>query len=104
MSTLLGRTGLHMTADRSSADRVLVINLLHFWVRETDTYDAEVRAAVTVEDRGGRQLWKGTVNGTAKRFGRSLNPENYDEVFSDAMIDMVQGMLNNTGFRAALKR
>ena len=57
-----------------------------------------------MNDASGRQLWKGTVNGTAKRFGRSLNPENYQEVFSDAMVNLVEGLLNNAGFRAALKR
>jgi len=104
MATLVGRTGLKVMPAPASADRVLVTELLHFWTRETDTYDAEIRATVAVQDRGGRQLWKGTLNGTAKRFGRSLSQENYQEAFSDAMVELVQGMLNNSGFRAALKR
>jgi hypothetical protein len=103
MRDLLSRAGLKL-ADGGAADRVLGVDLHRFWTQETSTYESEIRATVTVQDRSGRQLWKGTVNGTAKRFGRSLKAENYQEVFSDAMVNMVEGLLNNTGFRAALKR
>jgi hypothetical protein len=99
---LMSRSGVKVTEDRAAADRVLVTDLHRFWTQETSTYESEVRATVTVQDRGGRQLWKGTVNGTAERFGRSLKAENYQEVFSDAMVNMVEGLLNNPGFRAAL--
>ena len=104
MRELMSRTGLRLTDDPGGADRVLLTDLLRFWTQETNTYEAEVRATVTVQGRDGRQLWKGTVNGTAERFGRSLKAENYQEVFSDAMINMVEGLLNNAGFRAALKQ
>ena len=103
MHDLMSKSGLKLADDRGAADRVLLADLHRFWTQETNTYEAEVRATVTVQDRGGAQLWKGTVNGTAERFGRSLKAENYQEVFSDAMIDMVGGMLNNAGFRDALK-
>jgi len=102
MHRLMTRAGIKVTDDRGAAERIIVTDLHRFWTQETDTYEAEVRATITVQDRGGRQLWKGTVNGTGERFGRSLKAENYQEVFSDAMIDMVQGMLNNAGFRTAL--
>ena len=104
LNDLMSRAGLKVNADQGAADRVLVSDLHRFWTQESNTYEAEVRATVTVNDRGGRQLWKGTINGTAERFGRSLSPENYQEVFSDAMVDMVQNLLNNTGFRSSLKR
>jgi hypothetical protein len=102
MNSLLTRAGLQLGQDQGQAERVLLTDLHHFWTQETNTYEAEVRATVTVQDRGGRQLWKGTVNGTAERFGRSLKAENYQEVFSDATLKMVEGLLNNPGFRAAL--
>jgi hypothetical protein len=104
MRDLMSRAGLKMADDQARADRVLVSELHRFWTQEGNTYEAEVRATVTVQDASGRQLWKGTVNGTAERFGRSLSEENYQEVFSDAMVNMVEGLLNNAGFRAALKR
>ena len=102
MNSLLTRAGLQVGQDQGQADRVLITDLHHFWTKETNTYEAEVRATVTVQDGGGRQLWKGTVNGTAERFGRSLKAENYQEVFSDATLEMIEGLLNNPGFRAAL--
>jgi len=101
---LLRRAGLQVSDDQAAADRLLVTDLQHFWAKETNTYESEVRATITVQDKGGRQLWKGTINGTAERFGRSLKAENYQEVFSDAMVDLVQNLLGNPGFRAALKR
>ena len=105
MRDLLSKTGINVTEDRAAADRVLLADLHRFWTQETNTYESEVRATVTVQDRNGTQLWKGIVNGTAERFGRSLKAENYQEVFSDAMIELVeQGLLGNAGFRAALKR
>jgi len=104
MHDLLTKAGLKVTDDAGRAQRVLVSELHRFWTQEGDTYEGEVRATITVNDGSGRQFWKGTVNGTAKRFGRSLNPENYQEVFSDAMVNLVEGLLNNAGFRAALKR
>lgn len=103
MRDLLADAGVTLAHDRGIADRVLVTELRRFWTRETTTYETEVRATVTVQDAQGRQLWQGMMNGTAERFGRSLKPENYQEVFSDAMIELVEGLLNNPGFRAALR-
>jgi hypothetical protein len=104
MHDLLTKAGLKVTDDAGRAQRALVSELHRFWTQEGDTYEGEVRATIAVNDASGRQLWKGTVNGTAKRFGRSLSAENYQEVFSDAMVNLVEGLLNNAGFRAALKR
>ena len=86
----------------SQADRVILTELHTFWVKETDTYESEVRGTFIVQDRSGKQLWKGTMNGTAKRFGRSLSAENYQEVLSDGMVDLVQNLLSNQKFREAL--
>jgi hypothetical protein len=104
LKDLLSRAGLKLNDNKDQADRVLAADLHRFWTQESNTYEAEVRATVTVNDKGGRQLWKGTINGTAERFGKSLSPENYQEVFSDAMVNMVQDLLNNPGFRASLKK
>ena len=102
--SLLNRAGLPLVDEPGRADRVLVADLHYFWTQETNTYEAEIRLTITVRDRGGRQVWKGTINGTAERFGRSLSAENYQEVYSDSMVDLVQSLLGNAGFRDALKR
>jgi hypothetical protein len=101
---LLSRAGLAVTPEAGGAASVLASDLHYFWTQETSTYEAEIRLTIAVRDCGGRQLWKGTINGTAERFGRSLKAENYQEVFSDAMVDLVQSLLGNAGFRDALKR
>ena len=99
---LLSKAGLQIVEEGGQPDRVLQTDLHAFWTKETDTYESEIRATFTLKDRTGRQLWKGTVNGTAERFGRSLSAENYQEVFSDGMVDLVQNLLSNAKFRTAL--
>jgi hypothetical protein len=102
LADLLSKTGLQVVPEGGQADRILQTELHTFWARETSTYDSEIRATFIVQDRTGKQLWKGTMNGTAKRFGRSLSAENYQEVFSDGMVDLVQNLLSNQKFREAL--
>ena len=102
LTELLSKAGVQMAPDRGGADRVLQAELHTFWTKETNTYEAEIRTTMTLQDRTGRQLWKGTINGTAERFGRSLKAENYQEVFSDALVDLVQNLLSNPTFRDAL--
>jgi hypothetical protein len=102
LADLLSKTGLQVVPDAAQADRVLLTELHTFWVKETNTYESEIRATFIVQDRTGKRLWKGTMNGTAERFGRSLSAENYQEVFSDGMVDLVQNLLSNQKFREAL--
>jgi hypothetical protein len=102
LNELLTKAGVQVAAEGGPADRVLLTELHTFWAKETNTYESEIRATFIVQDRGGKQLWKGTINGTAERFGRSLSAENYQEVFSDGMVDLVQNLLSNQKFREAL--
>jgi hypothetical protein len=102
LNDLLAKAGLQVAAEGEEADRVLRTELHTFWAKETNTYESEIRATFIVQDRTGKQLWKGTINGTAERFGRSLSAENYQEVFSDGMVDLVQNLLSNQKFREAL--
>ena len=102
LGDLLTKAGLQVASEGGPSDRVLLTELHTFWVKETNTYESEIRATFVVQDRGGKQLWKGTINGTSERFGRSLSAENYQEVLSDAMVDLVQNLLSNQKFREAL--
>jgi hypothetical protein len=103
LGELLSKAGLQV-AEGGQGERVLKTELHTFWAKETNTYESEIRATFVVQDRTGRQLWKGTINGTAERFGRSLSAENYQEVFSDGIVDLVQNLLSNQKFREALGR
>jgi hypothetical protein len=102
LNDLFAKAGVQLVGDAGQAERIIRPELHTFWAKETDTYESEVRASFVVQDRSGRQLWKGTINGTAKRFGHSLSPDNYQEVFSDAMVDLVQNLLSNQKFRESL--
>jgi hypothetical protein len=101
LAELLSKAGVQV-AEGGQAERVIKTELHTFWAKETSTYESEIRATFIVQDGTGRQLWKGTINGTAKRFGRSLSAENYQEVFSDGLVDLVQNLLSNQKFRQAL--
>ncbi len=73
-----------------------------FFVRETNTYQAEVAVRLTVVSRDGRTLWSGLASGDASRFGRSYKLENYYEGLSDAIVNTVSSMLQSAQFQAAL--
>lgn len=100
----LKMAGLNVVDDRATADRIVTADLNRFWVTETGTYKGEVVATVYVKDKGGRVLWKGTGNGSVGKWGRSLNPENYQEIYSDAIIEVVESVLNQPGFHKALEK
>jgi hypothetical protein len=73
-----------------------------FFVRETNTYQAEVAVRLTVVSRDGRTLWSGLASGDSSRFGRSYKLENYYEGLSDAIVNTVSSMLQSAPFQAAL--
>jgi hypothetical protein len=73
-----------------------------FFVRETNTYRAEVAVHVTIVGANGVTLWSGIASGDAKRFGRSYVLENYYEVLSDAVVNTVSSMLQSTEIQKAL--
>jgi hypothetical protein len=100
---LFKKGGMKVVASDASADRIVTVELNSFWTREADTYLSDISATFHVKDRSGRELWKGTVSGAAKNWGRSLSAENYQQVFSDGTVQMIEGLLGNAGFRDALK-
>jgi hypothetical protein len=100
---LFQRGGVQVVDSDASAERIVTVDLNTFWARESDVYMSDISATYYVKDRSGKELWKGTVSGTAKTWGRSLSAENYQQVFSDGTLKMIEGLLSNAGFREALK-
>ncbi|HKE19806.1 MAG TPA: hypothetical protein VKB80_33250 [Kofleriaceae bacterium] len=100
---LFQKGGMKVVDSDASADRIVTVELTSFWTREAETYVADISATYYVKDRSGRELWKGAVSGTAKNWGRSLSAENYQQVFSDGTMKMVEALLSNASFRDALK-
>jgi len=73
-----------------------------FFVAETDVYRSEVTLRVTATDATGKKLWSGVTSGTNTRFGKSYKAENYYEGLSDALVDAMQNLLQDPGFRKSL--
>lgn len=96
-------SGLYMTDDAASATHTLSFELVRFAADEAPSYRADVVARAKLTDAKGNVRWEGAVNGYGTRFGRSLSAENYQEVLSDSLITLVEGMLSNASFQAALK-
>ena len=100
---LFQKGGMKVVDSDASADRIVTVDLTSFWTREAETYVADISATYYVKDRSGRELWKGAVSGAAKNWGRSLSAENYQQVFSDGTVQMIEALLGDAGFRDALK-
>jgi hypothetical protein len=88
------------------ADLVLDCRLLHFFVREADQavgsmYAADVRLACSVKNPDGATLFEGTSSGDTRRYGKSRNENNQNEVLSDAMKECYVHMLDQDGLRDA---
>jgi hypothetical protein len=101
MRELFERAGLK-TVDSNGAV-TLKGEVKQFFVRETNSYRAEVAVHLTVVARDGRTLWSGLASGDASRFGRSYRAENYYETLSDAVVNTVSSMLQSAEFQKALR-
>lgn len=87
-----------------SGERTVQLTLTRFWVQESTTYTGSVAATVRVLPAGGGQpLWEGQVTGSNERFGRSLNVANYQECFSDCLVQLCNHLMADEGFRNAMK-
>jgi uncharacterized lipoprotein YajG len=103
LSRELANAGFSIATDPSRAGRTLHLNLRRFWTEESNLYRSTINADAELKSASGKVLWQGPVAGYSKRFGRSLSPENYQQAFSDATVDLVQTLLQNKGFLSALQ-
>jgi hypothetical protein len=102
VSSELSSGGVKIASDPGGANRALRIRLQRFYTEETGTYASEVTAVAEVLDDKQQVVFSATVTGTGKQWGRSLNADNYDEVFSRATFDMAKNMLTQPDFQKAL--
>jgi Uncharacterized lipoprotein len=98
----LSESGLTIAPDPSQARCTLRLSITRFWTEESSLYRGSVAANAALVTKSGKSLWNGAVSGTSKRFGRSLSPENYQETFSDAVVELVQNLLGDSRLRDAL--
>lgn len=73
-----------------------------FFVREKDNYAGSVELDITVSDRTGKVLWRGTAWGSNDTFGRSYHLDNYQQVLSDTLISAADNLLKDPGLRDSL--
>jgi hypothetical protein len=88
-----------------NARRSLEVNLVRFFVRETDqavgsNYTAETGLSFALRDAKGGVLAEGTSRGDARRYGKSGSHENMNEVLSDALKEAYGRLLDNRDLRA----
>jgi hypothetical protein len=93
--------GMLVVGEDAKANRTLRLHLIKFYCVETSTYDADIRVNAEVSE-GGRVLWSALVLGDKRNFGRSLSAQNYQEVFSGAVQDMVSKIVGDSGFQKAV--
>jgi hypothetical protein len=85
----------------SPAEARLDARLLEFSCIEGNTFNATVRMAITVTRHEGGQ-WSKTYTGEGKRWGRTHNPENFDEALSNALAEATRKAVQDEEFAAAL--
>jgi hypothetical protein len=100
MRELFTKAGIK-TVD-AGGDVIVKGEVRQFFVRETNTYKAEVAVHLTVVGKDGATLWSGVAPGDASRFGRSYLLENYYEVLSDALVNATSSTLQSAEFQKAL--
>lgn len=99
---LLSDTGFNVSTEK--ATRVIKGEVLQFWVVETGTYDAVVALKISVHRASDdKLLFQGNFQGVAKRWGRSLKAENYQECVSNSLFDAIQDLKVEQGFQKALQ-
>jgi len=98
LGEMLVHAGAHL---EPSAPAVLETELLDFQVIEGNTFEGTVRLRSTLR-RGASAPWTKTYTGTSKRWGRTHNPENFNEALSNSLADATQQLLKDDEFARAL--
>lgn len=96
----LATSGVAVGDAAAGADRTLTITLRRLYCTEDNTYRTDANATVDITGRGA--TFNGTYAGQNTRFGRSYSIGNYQESYSDAMVDLMDKMFADPRFRAAM--
>jgi len=97
---LITQSGFQVVPNGGTA--IVKPDLRSFYVNETTIYRGEVRIAVVVTGASGEVLWQGVTAGSIGRFGGSYSSKNYYKTLSDSLIDAVDNLVKNPGFRKSL--
>jgi len=75
--------------------------IIEFNVQEGGMFNGDIRMRFNVVV-GGRATWEGTFNGKSKRWGRTHNPDNFNEALTNALQEVTRQLLSDDGFAKAL--
>lgn len=89
-------------AGGTNASRVVSGVVHKFFVVEGSLYRATLDLSLTVRNRSGKVLWRGTVEGTSSTFGGSYRLDNYEQVLSNSVVSAADQLLQNPAFSKAL--
>jgi hypothetical protein len=102
ISTELKKLGVTIADSADTADRILQVSLKTFSVEEGGTYKAQLLALVQVTDKTGKTLLNKSAPGESSTWGHSKEAANYQQVLSNAVVDMTSGLLSSADFSQAL--
>lgn len=98
LGEILVRAGARFMSQPSAA---IAAELVDYQVVEGGTFAGTVHLRVIVH-RGAGEPWSQTYVGTSTRWGRTHNPENFNEALSNALADAAQKLLKDDAFATAL--
>ncbi|MFZ3229487.1 MAG: hypothetical protein WA160_04730 [Pseudobdellovibrio sp.] len=96
----LKQTGLEIV--QTNSNFVLTGEITDYFVTEINTYQGNLTVRMTLS-KDGKVIWKSTITGTNKRFGRSYSLENYLETLSDTIVEFTTGLAKDPEFIEKLK-
>lgn len=81
---------------------VLEVELLEYNVVEGGNFNGAVRVRAIVRRGAEEAGWRRTYTGKSKRWGRTHNPENFNEALSNALVDVASQLMKDDDFANAL--
>lgn len=101
LRSVFGQLGFEVV--QSGGDAVVSGELRKFFVTEQSTYNGEIAVRLDVTSKDGRVVWSGLARGLTARFGSSYKQDNYEETFSDMVVDLAQNLAVDPGFLQAVR-
>jgi hypothetical protein len=99
LGNMLAIAGAHFVQQQPQA--VLVIDLVNYHCDEGGSFNGAVTLHVIVR-RAAMQDWQRDYSGASHRWGKTHNPDNYNEALSNALADATQQILKDDSFGIAL--
>lgn len=98
LGQILAHAGAHL---EPAAPAMIQVELLDYRVVEGGTFAGTVEIRVALR-RGDEAAWTKSYTGTSKRWGRTHNPENFNEALSNSLAEAAQQLLTDAEFARAL--